>query len=227
MGGYGSTRWRRHYKKVTAEQCVILDAAYWTRLGILGDGIIKTGCQSSIRYYVNTAGGHHPRVHLTYDLYNLGREHLDYPVFLLTTQPQFGGLRWWFQCPLCRRRVQKLFLPPRASQFGCRECHKLSYTTRNQHPKDRLMERARAIRMSLDGSVSLFEPFPPRPKGMCWKTYLSLEQKYERYNQASLRITVEWLDRMRKPRKLKAAKRKVMGFPATESWSVKPESDGW
>ncbi len=209
---------------MTAEQCVKLDAAHWTRLGILRDGIIKTGWQGAIRYHVNTTDGHHQRVHLTY---GLGREHLDYSVFLETTQPQFGGVRWWFRCPTCRRRIQKLFLPPRASQFGCRHCHNLSYATRNQSPKDRLMERARAIRMSLGGSVSLFDPFPPRPTGMRWKTYWSLEEKYERYNQTSLRLAVEWLDRMQKPRTLGAAKRKVLGTSARESASEKSEPEGW
>jgi hypothetical protein len=193
MGGYGSTRWRWHRKKATAEQCVILDAAHWSRLGILRDGIIKTGSQSSIRYHVNTTDGHLPRVHLTY---GLGREHLDYPVFLETTQPQFGGVRWWFCCPLCRRRLQKLFLPPRASRFGCRHCHNLSYATRNQSPKDRCMEAARRIRLGLGGSNSLADPFPAKPKGMRWKTYQGLWDCYEWYDQASLRLVVEWLDRM-------------------------------
>ena len=224
MGGYGSTRWRWHRKKATAEQCVKLDAAHWTRLGILRDGIIKTGWQSSIRYRLDTTDGYQPLVHLTY---GLGRESLDYPVFLETTQPQFGGVRWWFCCPFCRRRVQKLFLPPRASQFGCRHCHNLSYATRNQTPKDRLMERARAIRVGLGGSVSLFDPFPPRPRGMRWKTYWSLEEKYERYDRESLRCTVEWLERMKKPRKSEAGKQKVVSVAAKGSANAKPEPEGW
>src|SRR5262249_25845614 len=46
-----------------------------------------------------------------------------------------GGLRWWFVCPLeadgrpCGRRVRKLYLPAGATLFGCRHCHRLSYTS--------------------------------------------------------------------------------------------------
>jgi len=49
------------------------------------------------------------------------------------TKPNFGGLRWWFICPLiqagapCNRRVKKLYLPPSGEWFGCRSCHKLIY----------------------------------------------------------------------------------------------------
>ena len=43
---------------------------------------------------------------------------MDYRVRLVTTQPTYGGRRWWFLCPLARkdggppRRAAKLYLPP-------------------------------------------------------------------------------------------------------------------
>ena len=43
---------------------------------------------------------------------------MDYRVRLVTTEPTYGGRRWWFLCPLARqdggppRRVAKLYLPP-------------------------------------------------------------------------------------------------------------------
>jgi hypothetical protein len=147
-----------------------------------------------VRYRVDTWESAHPRVQLTYDRY---AEHLDYPVFLETSLSQFGGLRWWFQCPLCRRRVQKLFLPPRASRFACRHCHNLSYATRNQSPKDRCMEAARCIRLRLGGSASLLDAFPDKPKRMWWRTYQRLWERYERYDHASLLLLMEWVDRNR------------------------------
>ena len=54
---------------------------------------------------------------------------IELPIPLETTQPRFGGLRWWGRCPLavsgvaCRRRVAKLYLPPGERYFGCRVCH--------------------------------------------------------------------------------------------------------
>jgi hypothetical protein len=69
------------------------------------------------------------------------QESLDYRVRLTTTQPRFGGLRWWFVCPLgvngraCSRRVGKLYLPPGRRYFGCRHCHGLTYTSAQTHDK--------------------------------------------------------------------------------------------
>jgi hypothetical protein len=62
-------------------------------------------------------------------------------VGLTTTRPRFGGLRWWFVCPLvvngrpCQRRVGKLYLPPRGRYYGCRHCYDLTYTSCQQHDK--------------------------------------------------------------------------------------------
>ena len=50
-----------------------------------------------------------------------------------TTQPHFGGLRWWFSCPriingkACGRRVGKLYRPPGDRDFACRHCLDLTY----------------------------------------------------------------------------------------------------
>jgi len=58
---------------------------------------------------------------------------LDYPIHLETTPCNFGGERWWFRCPLsvngnpCGRRCFKLYLPPGANYYGCRECYDLTY----------------------------------------------------------------------------------------------------
>lgn len=66
-------------------------------------------------------------------------------VELLTTEPNFGGTRWWFSCPLskagrpCNRRVAKLYLPPGGRHFGCRGCHELTYRScRRSHRYDRI-----------------------------------------------------------------------------------------
>ena len=62
----------------------------------------------------------------------------DYKVQLTTTPCNFGGVRYWFICPLsrngvyCRRRVAKLYKAPRGNYFGCRHCYNLSYESRNE-----------------------------------------------------------------------------------------------
>ena len=97
----------------------------------------STGQQTaSISYEANTIGT--PQyVRLSYTVTPQGGEpqHYDYQVRLVTTQPHFGGLRWWFMCPLrvnghaCGRRVSKLYLPPGGHYFGCRHCYRLTYTS--------------------------------------------------------------------------------------------------
>jgi hypothetical protein len=65
-------------------------------------------------------------------------EEVQIPVRLQSTPTPFNGKRWWFTCPLasngisCNRRIGKLYLPPKARYFGCRECHELTYRSSQQ-----------------------------------------------------------------------------------------------
>ena len=74
----------------------------------------------------------------------------DYKVNLTTTPCNFGGVRYWFICPLsinsvyCGRRVATLYLTPGAKYFGCRNCYDLSYESRNE---------TRSGRVGVSGSV--------------------------------------------------------------------------
>jgi hypothetical protein len=63
-----------------------------------------------------------------------GIEHwVEQVVRLQSTQPNFGGVRWWFSCPRmldgeeCDRRVGKLYRPPGGQRFACRRCLDLTY----------------------------------------------------------------------------------------------------
>jgi hypothetical protein len=64
---------------------------------------------------------------------------LDYSVEIVSTPCHFGGLRYWFTCPLgvnsrlCGRRCRCLYLPYGSEYFGCRECHRLTYQSRRMH----------------------------------------------------------------------------------------------
>jgi hypothetical protein len=86
-----------------------------------------------VGYEVNTLDDS-PWLRLTYTL-TASQEALDYRIRLATTRPQFGGMRWWFICPLivngapCSRRVGKLYFPPGARYYGCRHCYRLAYTS--------------------------------------------------------------------------------------------------
>jgi len=62
----------------------------------------------------------------------------EYKVQLTTTPCNYGGIRYWFICPLskngvyCGRRVAKLYKAPGGDYFGCRHCYNLSYESRNE-----------------------------------------------------------------------------------------------
>ncbi len=58
----------------------------------------------------------------------------DYQVSLVTTPCNFGGVRYWFGCLSCGRRVGVLYLAPGDVYFRCRNCNNLSYHSRNNCP---------------------------------------------------------------------------------------------
>jgi len=66
------------------------------------------------------------------------KTHCDYKIQLTTTSCHFGGVRYWFICPLsingvyCGRRVGTLYLASGGKYFGCRHCYNLSYESRNE-----------------------------------------------------------------------------------------------
>ena len=71
----------------------------------------------------------------------------DYEVSLSTTPCYFGGVRYWFWCPLCYSRVGALYLPRGHVRFRCRHCNDLSYYSRNESsPLAKLGETDREIK---------------------------------------------------------------------------------
>jgi hypothetical protein len=159
MGGRGSgPRFRLGRKKTTVGQCLVLDANRWMREGTLKAGQYQrgrllwpntSGPGFVVNYEAETRGTEPHSVRLWYSWTWWGEGPLqsaDYEVGLTTTSPRFGGLRWWFVCPLscrgvpCGRRVAKLHLAPWAHYFGCRHCHDLTYASRQEsrraHPMD-------------------------------------------------------------------------------------------
>ena len=155
VGGYGSGRWGWHSKKETVEYCRSIDASRWQREGILTSNVLQSGAsiwsdpetgkeRASISYQVNTVHPADPWLRLRYDVTDRAtgtRKSYDYRIQLVTTRPHFGGLRWWFVCPLvvngraCDRRVRKLYLAPGCSYFGCRHCLNLTYKSAQEHDK--------------------------------------------------------------------------------------------
>ena len=99
------------------------------------------------------------------------------------TDCHFGGRRPWFICSAysdgqyCGRRVAVLY--GAGSYFACRHCYGLAYETQQQSARWRGFAKAQKIRMRLDGSVNLLEPFPEKPPHMHSRTYERLRRVYE------------------------------------------------
>ena len=156
MGGPGSGNFyhcHRSAKKAVVEDCLSIDIGKWRRGGFVRAGEALTGTTRwtypsantfAVNFAVDLRNSDVPFVQLTYswEWGNTGKtDSASYPARLTTSTLRGGGLRWWFLCPLkvngvqCRRRVAKLYLPPPASYFGCRACHRLTYTSSQESGK--------------------------------------------------------------------------------------------
>ncbi len=147
-------------KKTTVEDCRSLRASDFHKWGVFkakvgyasGSVVWKNYADeviSSIGYSFSQQP--YPRLTLSYAFSrNTSEEKQDfnYDIKLSTTACNYGGLRYWFICPLlkngfpCRNRVTKLYLPPGGDYFGCRHCYELTYQSCQEHDArvDRLVK---------------------------------------------------------------------------------------
>jgi len=67
------------------------------------------------------------------------KQNYNYVIPIVATSCNYGGERWWYVCPLvvggrsCLRRCRIIYMPPGSEYFGCRECHRLTYESRQRH----------------------------------------------------------------------------------------------
>ena len=191
MGGVGSGNRYRYNTKSTVEGRTSLDINRWARDGYLTAGrsfswqwTWGNGSKSSINVRVESAW----TIRLIYRTRSGGEvdwTDVDYSIQLTHTPCRFGGERTWFVCPGrgCGRRVAKLYCVGR--YYVCRHCGGLAYSSQREDAGDRALSRAQAIRKRLGGSADMFEPFPPKPKGMHWKTYIRLQRESIRLGEIS------------------------------------------
>jgi hypothetical protein len=118
--------------------------------------------QASVGFEVDCTNLACPWIRLSYRLDRTG-EAVDYKIHLDTTDPHFGGWRFWFVCPLmaggrmCGRRVGKLYLPPSDRYFGCRQCYDLTYASCQR--SDKRVSRSRRNSDLLDAILCSPERF--------------------------------------------------------------------
>lgn len=110
-------------------------------------------------------------------------ESIEQVIFLDRTSCNYGGLRQWFLCPQCSKRVVVLY--GAGIYFRCRHCYGLTYSSQQEGKPDRLMRKARKIRERLGGSINLMEPILFKPKNMHQKTFDRLRREEEIANNLS------------------------------------------
>ena len=156
MGGPNSGRWFQDRTKRQTEVSRSLgisefrDRLYpgskgtvtWTRAGRV---------TAEISYFVTGDAG----LPILTLLYRCQETDVRIPIRLQATYPAFGGVRWWFTCPLvtngvtCHRRAGNLYLPTGARYFGCRHCHDLrSRSSQEEHIWERV-----AVALGFDAEV--------------------------------------------------------------------------
>jgi len=138
-------RWDGHSKAATVEDCHTLDLVALLRRRLFRPGWdaplsslrwtnVSTGKETASLGYSLEWEDESAALTLRYGVTRNGeRTEVEEPVRLVGTPQPFGGLRWWFLCPACNRRVLKLHLPPGGNLFGCRTCYRLTYESVQKH----------------------------------------------------------------------------------------------
>ena len=208
MGGYGSGR---HGGGPVVESGLTLDINRLLRqrnflpgrhvAGVLSWSYAHSGEKTaSIGYEASLMSPENAWARLHYSANGAPK---DYRVRLEATPCHYGGLRWWWICPLSGRRVARLHLPPGATVFAARKAYRLAYRIQREARIDRTHARQRRLYGKLGGKYDHFEQLPPpRPKGMHRATYERLEAELERameaHEEAFLRRAVAFLARVEK-----------------------------
>jgi hypothetical protein len=162
LGGLGSG-WQGS-KKATVEGSLVLTASTLIRKRVLIPGAWTRGSwgwtyegedrpHATIGYEASLTDVENGWLRLHY---RRNEQVVDYRVQLEATRPNFGGLRWWFICPLVRRdggrprRVAKLYLPCGGKYFGSREGYGLTYTSCQESRKSCGLFRRLAAEMGTE-----------------------------------------------------------------------------
>ena len=132
--------------KTTVEQATQLSIFKLKEFGLLTGYAATTltwtwrlsGSKNSIGIAVDTEDLYAKVNYTTTDRSTGEKTDYDYKISLATTPCNYGGVRYWFICPLsvngvyCGRRTGTLHLVSGGNYFGCRHCYDLSYESRNE-----------------------------------------------------------------------------------------------
>ena len=108
-----------------------------------------TGKESHVGVEVNTIGEPYARIRYGISDGKGNMSPYDSRIRLITTPCNLGGVRYWFECPECGKRVGGLYLVLGRTHFRCRLCNNLTYRSRNRGTMETFGHTSRQIKKLL------------------------------------------------------------------------------
>lgn len=175
--------WLKKHGYLNKNSCFSAGGIVWT-FGF-SDNKSRIGFIISNSDCTSTKNKEYVKLQYNYTEMNGGKSEMDYRVPLTTTPCNFGGVRYWFVCPLsknglyCGRRVGVIYSI--GKWFGCRHCGEIAYQTQFEGGKFRI------------GSVC--EPDVDRAFGEIKIKYYKNKptRRYKRYLRLRKKMDDAWL----------------------------------
>lgn len=139
---------------------------------------------ASIQYEYQLTG-------LVLSYHSNGQNH-SYSVPISTTPCNYGGVRYWFNCPNCHKRVAKLYF--KQSMFYCRSCHALNYATQQDTKLDstRLVMYRIRDKLGWDYDGVLMPRYKRhKPKGMHQATFNRLVLRHDQLDHKQNKLSMQ------------------------------------
>jgi hypothetical protein len=189
-------------KKEVADELTRIDIRVLKREGFLKTGQTTSGSitwdKNKIGITILLYGINNKYINLEYTKYYYTGEkrEFNYRIEITTTPCYFGGVRYWFHCPLlkdgkmCGRRIAVLYQG--RDYFGCRQCYNLCYKSNLERHK-------------ITSDYGLYELFEDTRthyyKGKMtrrYKSYLKKEKATQLYFEAALAKAQKGLARVKR-----------------------------
>lgn len=205
MGGYGSGR---PVERLMFEDGFPLDLGKLIREGLIRPGSwrssliwrqVRTGEEVASASYFATMDetARNGLLQLSYQISQRGEQHdIIEPIPLEALPQPFGGLMWYFRCPVTKRRCRKLHLLPGGQRFAARQAWRASYLSQRQPPHDRALSQAFKIRERLGNSSGIGIPVE-RPHGMHRTTYDRHMVRLEHYEEIVEGHLLQFVERLK------------------------------
>lgn len=185
MGGFGSGGMCRWNKKTTLEETKCIDIRYMNKRKLLTPGVtgslrwtVRGAPNGDIRFYC-----HDGYLQLDFRYRENGGEwqSMMQRISFDSTSCNYGGVRLWFLCPHCEKRVA--VLSAYGVRFLCRHCYQLTHASKQESRMTRMISQKHKLGARIFEHYDSGEGFGKK-KGMHWKTFERLHVKYQQLDYA-------------------------------------------